>query len=54
MGLGGPGANLNYNGGMTGDQKDNRAALQRVRQALQEKMIAFTRLCVSICIYHCF
>jgi hypothetical protein len=52
--LGGAGADLNYSGGMTGDPKDKRATLQRVRQTLQEKMTAFTRFCVSICIYDCF
>jgi hypothetical protein len=41
--LGGPGADPNYKGGIKGTPEDNRAALQRIRLYLQEKMTAFTK-----------
>jgi hypothetical protein len=41
--LGGPGADPEYKGGLKGTQSEVRAALQRVRQTLQEKVTAFAR-----------
>jgi hypothetical protein len=41
--LGGSGADANFNGGHVGSQADVRAALQKARAELQEKMIVFTR-----------
>ena len=39
---GGPGAHSDYNGGHTGTAQQNHQALQNLRNALQEKMTAFS------------